>query len=91
MGPHYWSSLSLPRSDKFLIGHSFSRSAEGGTTTTATCSTVGPAYWSGDSTHPPAPSAPPPEYSLLLLLVTCPRTPPSSPGARCRRRGLAKD
>lgn len=43
---------SLPQSDKFLIGHTFSRAATTATTTTATCSTVGPAHWPRVSTRP---------------------------------------
>lgn len=87
-GPSLLALPGGPRRAPLLIGRTFSRVAEAGTTTTATCSTAGPALWSRVLTRPPP--CPAPAARCLLLLATRPRVPPPVLGARRLGRALAE-
>lgn len=72
VGPCCWSSSTLSRSDPF-IGCTFSRAATTAITTTATCSTVGAAYWPQVSIR--LRSRPALASRFFFLLVTWPKVP----------------
>ena len=64
---------------QFLIGYTFSRAAAAGTTTRATCSSVGPAHWPPSHVPPtPRPASDPP---LSLPIGYLPQGPALQPPA----------